>query len=68
MGLKIGSAGENMKNLSERTSCHEVRYSEYAVKYGLLDLIMDKPMAIFCSPQCKNKYNVYKSRAKDKRD
>ena len=25
-----------------------------------------RPKAIFCSPQCKNRYNVYKSRAKKK--
>lgn len=27
-----------------------------------------RPSAIFCSPQCKNKYNVYKSRSKDKNE
>lgn len=25
-----------------------------------------RPSAVFCSPQCKNRYNVYKSRKKDK--
>lgn len=30
--------------------------------------VASRPSAIFCSPQCKNKYNVYKSRAKDKKD
>ena len=30
--------------------------------------VANRPSAIFCSPQCKNKYNVYKSRAKDKKD
>lgn len=25
-----------------------------------------RPNAVFCSPQCKNRYNVYKSRAKNK--
>ena len=26
------------------------------------------PNAVFCGPQCKNQYNVYKSRGKDKQD
>lgn len=26
-----------------------------------------RPSAVFCSPQCKNRYNVYKSRKKDKK-
>ena len=26
--------------------------------------VAGRPSAVFCSPQCKNKYNVYKSRAK----
>ena len=30
--------------------------------------VASRPSAIFCSPQCKNKYNVYKSRAKDKKE
>ena len=30
--------------------------------------VASRPSAIFCSPQCKNKYNVYKSRAKDKKN
>ena len=30
--------------------------------------VASRPSAIFCSSQCKNKYNVYKSRAKDKKD
>lgn len=28
--------------------------------------VASRPSAIFCSPQCKNQYNVYKSRAKNK--
>lgn len=28
--------------------------------------IASRPSAVFCSPQCKNRFNVYKSRAKDK--
>ena len=27
--------------------------------------IASRPSAVFCSPRCKNQYNVYKSRAKD---
>lgn len=27
-----------------------------------------RPSAVFCSPQCKNRYNVYKSRAKNRDD
>lgn len=27
-----------------------------------------RPEAVFCSPQCKNRYNVYKSRAKSKKE
>ena len=30
--------------------------------------VASRPSAVFCSPQCKNKYNVYKSRAKDKKE
>lgn len=29
--------------------------------------VASRPSAVFCSPQCKNKHNVYKSRAKDKK-
>ena len=28
--------------------------------------VASRPNTVFCSPQCKNRYNVYKSRAKDK--
>lgn len=28
--------------------------------------IASRPSAVFCSPQCKNRFNVYKSRKKDK--
>lgn len=28
--------------------------------------VASRPSAVFCSPRCKNQYNVYKSRAKDK--
>lgn len=28
--------------------------------------VASRPSAVFCSPQCKNKYNVYKSRGKNK--
>lgn len=30
--------------------------------------VASRPSAVFCSPQCKNRYNVYKSRAKDKKE
>jgi hypothetical protein len=30
--------------------------------------VASRPSAVFCSPQCKNKHNVYKSRAKNKKD
>lgn len=30
--------------------------------------VASRPSAVFCSPQCKNKYNVYKSRSKDKKN
>lgn len=30
--------------------------------------VASRPSAVFCSPQCKNRYNVYKSRAKDKNE
>ena len=30
--------------------------------------VANRPSAVFCSPQCKNKYNVYKSRKKSHRD
>ena len=32
-------------------------------KHCLQTFVASRPSAIFCSPQCKNKYNVYKSRA-----
>ena len=28
--------------------------------------VASRPSAVFCSPQCKNQHNVYKSRAKNK--
>ena len=37
-------------------------------KHCLQTFVASRPSAVFCSPQCKNKYNVYKSRAKDKKD
>lgn len=30
--------------------------------------VASRPSAVFCSPQCKNRHNVYKSRAKDKQE
>ena len=30
--------------------------------------VASRPSAVFCSPQCKNKHNVYKSRAKNKNE
>jgi hypothetical protein len=30
--------------------------------------VASRASAVFCSPQCKNKHNVYKSRAKNKKD
>ena len=30
--------------------------------------VASRPSAVFCSPQCKNKYNVYKSRTKEKKE
>src|SRR5699024_7722940 len=29
--------------------------------------VVSRPSAVFCSPQCKNKHNVYKSRAEKNR-
>ena len=37
-------------------------------KHCLQTFVASRPSAVFCSPQCKNKYNVYKSRAKEKKD
>ena len=37
-------------------------------KHCLQTFVASRPSAIFCSPQCKNKYNVYKSRTKDKKE
>lgn len=30
--------------------------------------VASRPSAVFCSPQCKNRFNVYKSRAKEKKE
>ena len=30
--------------------------------------IASRPSAVFCSPRCKNQYNVYKNRSKNKAD
>ena len=30
--------------------------------------VASRPSAVFCSPRCKNQYNVYKNRAKNKTD
>ena len=35
-------------------------------KHCMRSFVASRPSAVFCSPQCKNKHNVYKSRAKDK--
>ena len=37
-------------------------------KHCLRTFVASRQSAVFCSPQCKNKYNVYKSRAKDKKE
>lgn len=33
-------------------------------RHCLKPFVASRPSAVFCSPQCKNKYNVYKSRSK----
>ena len=33
-------------------------------KYCTKVFVAGRPSAAFCSPQCKNRYNVYKSRGK----
>ena len=56
-----------MKNLFERTSSNWVRYSENPIKlyrHYPKAFVASRPSAVFCSPQCKNKHNVYKSRAR----
>ncbi|MFQ8980934.1 hypothetical protein [Dysosmobacter welbionis] len=35
-------------------------------KHCLQAFVASRPSAVFCSPQCKNKHNVYKSRGKNK--
>ena len=30
--------------------------------------VASRPSAVFCSPRCKNQYNVYKNREKNKKD
>ena len=37
-------------------------------KHCTKSFVASRPSAVFCSPQCKNKYNVYKSRSKDKKE
>ena len=37
-------------------------------KHCLQTFVASRPSAVFCSSQCKNKYNVYKCKAKDKKD
>ena len=37
-------------------------------KHCTKSFVATRPSAVFCSPQCKNKYNVYKSRSKDKKE
>lgn len=37
-------------------------------KHCLQAFVASRPSAVFCSPQCKNKHNVYKSRSKDKKE
>ena len=36
-------------------------------KHCLQTFVASRPSAVFCSSQCKNKYNVYKCKAKDKK-
>ncbi len=33
-------------------------------KHCMKDFVASRPSAVFCSPRCKNQYNVYKNRAK----
>ena len=37
-------------------------------KHCLQAFVASRPSAVFCSPQCKNKHNVYKSRGKKKNE
>ena len=37
-------------------------------KQCMKPFIASRPSAVFCSPRCKNQYNVYKNRAKNKTD
>ena len=37
-------------------------------KHCMKVFVASRPSAVFCSPQCKNKHNVYKSRAKNKEE
>ena len=38
------------------------------MQQGMEAFVASRPSAVFYSPQCKNKHNVYKSRAKDKKE
>lgn len=54
-----------IKNLFERADSEKlIRLCKHCTKaFGASRLSV-----VFCSPQCKNMYNVYKSRAKDKNE
>ena len=41
-----------------------IRFCKHCTKA----FVASRPGAVFCSPPCKNKHNVYKSRAKNKRE
>lgn len=57
-----GAAKQMMFSFMLTDSENPIRLCRHCTKA----FVASRPSAVFCSPQCKNKHNVYKSRAKNK--
>ena len=61
-GTHIKANANTKKQVKEQIPAAAKHYAKE------LRTVTSRPSAIFCSPQCKNKYNVYKSRMKKRRN
>lgn len=61
-GTHIKANANTKKQVKEQIPAAAKHYAKE------LRTVTSRPSAIFCSPQCKNKYNVSKSRMKEKKE
>ena len=61
-GTHIKANANTKKQVKEQIPAAAKHYAKE------LRTVTSRPSAIFCSPQCKNKYNVYKNRMKEKKE